>query len=133
MTPVVVDASALAAITFNEPAADAVRRRLLGSTLFAPTLAGYEMSNIARKKARRHPGEAAAAFRALAQVFEPRWGITWRAVDHTDAALIAIDTGLSVSDASYLWLAGSLGADLVTLDARLAAVEIPGRTHGRPE
>ena len=120
MTPVVVDASALAAITFNEPEADEVRRRLHGATLFAPTLAGYEMSNIAWKKATRHPDRAAATFRALAQLFEPAWGITWRAVDHTDAALIAIDTGLSVYDASYLWLAGSLGADLVTLDTRLA-------------
>jgi len=78
------------------------------------------LSNIAWKKARRHPDHAAATFRALAQLFEPGWGITWRAVDHTDAALIAIDTGPSVYDASYLWLAGSLGADLVTLDTRLA-------------
>jgi predicted nucleic acid-binding protein len=122
MIPVVVDASALAAITFNGPEADAVRRRVLGATLFAPTLAGYEMSNIAWKKARRHPESAAATFRALAQLFEPRWGIAWRAVDHTDAALIAVNTGLSVYDASYLWLAGSLGAELVTLDARLARV-----------
>jgi predicted nucleic acid-binding protein len=30
-------------------------------------------------------------------------------------------TGLSTYDASYLWLAGAVGADLVTLDARLAA------------
>ncbi len=46
--------------------------------------------------------------------------INWREVNHTDAALMAIETGLSVYDASYLWLAGSLAADLVTLDERLA-------------
>jgi predicted nucleic acid-binding protein len=31
-------------------------------------------------------------------------------------------TGLTAYDASYLWLAGWLEADLVTLDRRLAAV-----------
>jgi predicted nucleic acid-binding protein len=30
-------------------------------------------------------------------------------------------TGLSAYDASYLWLAGTLDADLVTLDKKLAA------------
>ena len=37
-----------------------------------------------------------------------------------DVVLTARATGLSAYDASYLWLAGFLGADLVTLDARLA-------------
>jgi hypothetical protein len=87
------------------------------------------MSNRVEEGA-RYPDHAAATFRALAQLFEPGWGITWRAVDHTDAALIAIDTGLSVYDASYLWLAASLGADLVTLDARLAgAGDKAGASH----
>jgi len=34
--------------------------------------------------------------------------------------LLALRTGLTPYDASYLWLAGYLGADLVTLDERLA-------------
>jgi predicted nucleic acid-binding protein len=33
---------------------------------------------------------------------------------------LAVDTGLSAYDASYLWLALALKAELVTLDARLA-------------
>jgi predicted nucleic acid-binding protein len=38
----------------------------------------------------------------------------------TDVALLAHATGLSAYDASYLWLAGFVGADLVTADRRLA-------------
>ncbi len=39
-----------------------------------------------------------------------------------DAALrLAAATGLSVYDASYLWLARERDADLITLDRRLAA------------
>jgi len=35
-------------------------------------------------------------------------------------SLVAFASGTTAYDASYLWLAGSLGADLVTLDAGLA-------------
>jgi predicted nucleic acid-binding protein len=41
-------------------------------------------------------------------------------VDHADTVLVSVATGLSAYDASYLWLAGHLGARLVTLDRRLA-------------
>ena len=120
MTPVVVDASALAAVAFDEPASEKISRRLEGETVFAPTLLKFELANVAWKKIRRQPRDATAILQALVKVLSPRWGITWMEVDHADVALVAIDTGLSVYDASYLWLAGSLGADLVTLDARLA-------------
>jgi predicted nucleic acid-binding protein len=42
-------------------------------------------------------------------------------VNLTDVVLIAKATGLTPYDASYLWLAASLGADLLTLDKRLIA------------
>ena len=47
-------------------------------------------------------------------------GIAWHDPDPTDLLLLANATGLTPYDASYLWLAGFLGADLVTLDRRLA-------------
>jgi predicted nucleic acid-binding protein len=75
----VIDASALAAIVFDEPA--------LLSAL---------------------PGLAAETLD----------------VDQDAVVRLAVQTGLTTYDASYLWLANDLGIELVTLDRRLAtAVE----------
>ena len=120
MTRVVVDASALVALAFNEPKSEEVARRLEGAAVYAPALLKFEMANAAWKKVRRQPDAARVILGALAQALDPRVGITWMEVDHTDAVLVSLATGLSAYDASYLWLAGILGADLVTLDARLA-------------
>lgn len=120
MNRVVVDASALAAIAFDEPAADAVGRQLDGATVFAPTLLKFELANVAWKKARRHAADGTKILTALTTMLNPRWGISWQDVDATDVVLVAQATGLSVYDASYVWLAGALGADLITLDRRLA-------------
>jgi predicted nucleic acid-binding protein len=118
----VVDASALAAIAFGEPEADMVRDRLDGAILYAPTLIKYELANTAWKKARRHPEHADAILARLDTVLNGDWGIAWRDVDHVDAAFIARGLDIAAYDASYVWLAGSLGADLVTLDQKLIEV-----------
>jgi predicted nucleic acid-binding protein len=120
MTRVVVDASALAALVFQEPGAAAIRDRLDGATVFAPSLLRYELANVAWKKARRHPADAARILGALAVALDSDWGLTWREVEAADVVMLAAATGLTSYDASYLWLAGMLGADLVTLDARIA-------------
>lgn len=120
MNRVVVDASALGAVVFNEPHADVVRRRLAAATVFAPTLLKFELANIAWKKAARQPADAAKIVRSLALAVEPRWNIVWQDVEAADVVLLARASGLTAYDASYLWLAGSLGADLITLDRRLA-------------
>lgn len=117
---VVVDASALAALAFLEPGGDAVARQLDGATVCAPTLLKFELANVAWKKARR--GDSKPILTALANVLNPRWGISWQDVDAADVVLIAQATGLSTYDASYVWLAGSLGAELITLDQRLAKI-----------
>jgi predicted nucleic acid-binding protein len=122
MNGVVVDASALAAVVFDEPAGEAVATRIEGATVFAPALLKYELANTAWKKARRDKANAPGILRALTLAMGPRCGINWRDVDPADAVLIAAATGLTAYDASYLWLAGSLGADLITLDQRLARV-----------
>ena len=121
MSAVVVDASAMAAVVFYEAEGQTVRDRLEGARLFAPRLLAYEMANIAWKKARRAPNNAAAIFGSLAVAFEREWDIAWRDAPAIDVALVARATGLSAYDATYVWLAGSLGADLVTLDERIAA------------
>lgn len=120
MTPVVIDASAFAALVFNEPRQAQVAARLEGVPVFAPTLLKYELANAALTKARAQPVHATAIFRALAVALDPQAQITWMDVEPTDVALLARATGLSAYDASYLWLAGWLGADLLTFDRDLA-------------
>jgi predicted nucleic acid-binding protein len=46
------------------------------------------------------------------------------AVDHPATLDLAEAMGLTVYDASYLWLARALGGELVTLDRKLAAVSV---------
>ena len=65
MTRVVVDASALAALVFQEPEGDAVRQRLDGAAVFAPALLRFELMNTAWKKVRRQPADAAKILTAL--------------------------------------------------------------------
>jgi predicted nucleic acid-binding protein len=125
MRPVVVDASALAALVFGEPEADRLAARLEGAAVFAPALLPFELASAAREKAQRHPDLAPAILRALSMALDPRRGIEWMRVDHADAVMLALATGLTPYEASYLWLAGWLGAELVTLDRRLAAAVTP--------
>ena len=120
MKRVVVDASALAAVVFQEPKGEAIRDYLNGALVFAPPLLRFEMANVAWKKVRQQPTKGAEILGALAAV-DRRSNISWQDVQPIDVVLMARASGLSVYDASYLWLAGSLGAELVTLDARLAA------------
>lgn len=120
MKRLVVDASAFASLVFQEPAGDAVRDRLEGATVYAPWLLRFELANTAWKKIRRHPADASKIIAALAIALDDRSGLIWRDVDPADTVLLAQATGMTAYDASYLWLAASLGADLVTLDDRLA-------------
>jgi predicted nucleic acid-binding protein len=117
----VVDASALAALLFGEPEAEAVAGRLAGARLFAPTLLGYELANVCLIKSRRHP-EQRAALRSAFKLRD-RLAVEEVAVDHYAALELAAATGLTAYDASYLWLARRLGADLVTLDKQLAKAD----------
>jgi predicted nucleic acid-binding protein len=120
VTPVVVDASALAALVFQEPESDRVSARLKGMTVTAPVLLKTELASVARQKARRHPVDAARIFAALDLALDDRSGLVWYDVNAVDVAIFAHATGMTVYDASYVWLSGLLGADLITLDERLA-------------
>lgn len=125
-----VDASAFAALVFHEPAADVVRDRLEGATVFAPSLLRFELANTAWKKIRRQPEDAAKIVAALAIALDDRSEVIWQEVDPADTVLLAQATGMTAYDASYLWLAASLGADLVTLDQQLAKAVDPYATRG---
>ena len=114
----VVDASAVAAVLFGEPASDAIAARLVGAPLVAPTILGFELSNVCLKKCRQHPEQRAELI--AAHRLGGRLLIEELDVDQDDTLALALETGLSTYDASYLWLARNLAAELVTLDRALA-------------
>lgn len=107
---------------FAEPEAEAIAGRLQGARLAAPSLLDLELANVCLVKMRRQPNKREAlrnAFR-LAR----RLSVEPVAVDHAAALDLAEATGLTAYDASYLWLARALGAELVTLDRKLAAASV---------
>jgi predicted nucleic acid-binding protein len=118
----VIDVSALAALLFGEPEAEAVAERLGDARLVAPSLLGFELANVCLIKRRQHPEQEPALTRAFR--LRGRLGVEEVAVDHEGAIELAVETGLTAYDASYLWLSRQLGAELVTLDRHLAAAAV---------
>lgn len=118
VTTKVIDASALAAIVFDEPEGDAVTDQIRGCNLIAPSLLRYEMANVCWVKLRRRPDERALLLEAFQM---PGIAPETLDVDHVAVVELAARTGLTTYDASYLWLANDLDVELVTLDRRLAA------------
>ena len=121
----VVDASALSAVIFGEPAALEVVERLRGSTVAAPSLLVYELGNTCWKKCRRHPGSARGLRKAFASL--PEMELQLLDIEPVEVLALAESRNLTFYDAAYLWLADRLRARLVTLDRRLAeSFEGPG-------
>lgn len=113
----IVDASAVAAMVFQEPEAGDVAARLDGSRLIAPRLLMIELANVCAMKCRRHPEDQAAHRAAFALL--PLLGIEEVEMVHERVLDLALETGLTAYDASYLWLARQAKAELVTLDKAL--------------
>ena len=117
MSVTVVDASAIAAVLFDEPEAAPVVASV-GSPLIAPGLLRYEMASICATKLGSEPRLAKLTLQRYRlfngldiEFIEPDW----------DALpLLARQWELSAYDAAYLQLALKRKAPLVTLDARLA-------------
>ncbi len=84
----------------------------------APPLLGFELANTCLKRARREP-ERKAAFLAAYRLRD-QFAIDEMPIDHEAVLQLATAIGLTAYDASYLWLARHLGAELVTLDRQLA-------------
>ena len=118
MAAKVVDASALAALIFVETEADEIDGRIAGVELAAPALIGFEIANACRTKLRRNPDERDVLLtQFLSYLVMP---IDICEVDLAATLSLAEQLNLTAYDASYLWLARELGAELVTLDRRLA-------------
>lgn len=114
----VIDASALAALLFGEPQAEHIADRLGQSPLIAPTLLAFEIASVCLQKLRRYPSRRDSVLAAHA--LSRQMGIRAVTVNFDDVVSLAEETSLTVYDASYLWLAQTLDAELVTLDAALA-------------
>jgi len=119
MSVKVVDASAICALLFAEAEAQQVAARLRGSDLVASALLEFEVASVCLKKVRRAPERRDAHLTALSNFAQMAVDIA--EVDQADVLTIALATGLSSYDASYLYLARKLGAELVTLDKKLQA------------
>ena len=115
----VVDASVIAAIAFQESTALEAEALLEGSDLAAPPLLGFELANVARNKALRDPHRLETIRQGLLEALQLE--IQWEEVDHLAVLELALETGLSAYDASYLHLAQALGLPLVTFDQQLQA------------
>ena len=121
MKRVVIDASAMVAIVFREPGNLDLESRIDNTSVHAPHLLKFELANVALMKARKQPAATPEIFAALGLALDASSNIVWHDVPATDVAIMARATGLSAYDASYLWLAATLDADLVTLDKKLSS------------
>ena len=113
----VVDASAVVALLFGEPEGEGVARRLAGARLAVPRLLDFELANVCLRKCKRHPEKRDAILTAFR--LRDRLGVEQVAVDCEEVLALAMETGLTAYDASYLYLARNLAAELVTLDQKL--------------
>jgi predicted nucleic acid-binding protein len=117
---VVVDASAIGAIAFDEPEGPTLARYLRNETLLAPLLLDFELTSLALKKARKRPELLPRIVLCLeAALALP---ISRMAVPGLAVLSLAAETGLTAYDTSYLWLARSRDMELVTLDTALQHV-----------
>jgi predicted nucleic acid-binding protein len=115
---VVVDASAIGAILFAEPDGEQILRAIAGFDLTAPALIRHEIISTAIKKHRARPEDRMACLDGLRRFAGPR--IRERAIVPSAVLALALDTGLTAYDVSYLWLARDLDVPLITLDYKLA-------------
>ncbi|MDN5864548.1 MAG: type II toxin-antitoxin system VapC family toxin [Gammaproteobacteria bacterium] len=117
MPATVVDASALAAVLFDEPEAAPILASV-GGDLIAPGLIRYELASVCATKCLRYPAHAVeieTRYRLAAEL-----ALILREPDWERLPGLARRWSLSACDAAYLQLALVEGAPLVTLDVRLA-------------
>jgi predicted nucleic acid-binding protein len=108
-------------LLFNELTREEIVPRLREATLHAPSLIGFEVANACLKKIRAAPDEREALIEAFSLL--DALSISLETVSLYGAIVLAERMKLSLYDASYLWLAHAHGAELVTLDDRLARAD----------
>ena len=116
----VVDASVFAAAYFRESREPEAQRLITGQDVVAPTLVNYEMASIARRKLAADPQMRRLVSNGLREFLQ--FNIQRLDVDYPQVVDLALLTGLSTYDASYLYLARQLNLPLITFDRQLATV-----------
>jgi predicted nucleic acid-binding protein len=118
MSVTVVDASALAAVLFDEPESEPIVASI-GGSLAAPSLLPYEIANVCSAKLSMRSADAKAILSRYGLLLDLDIELT--EPDWQRLPMLARAWSLSAYDAAYLQLALVYNAPLVTLDARLAA------------
>lgn len=113
----VIDTSAVAALLFGEPEGEQAAALMDNCELAAPPLLQFELANVCLIKSRRHPDQRDKLISAFN--LRKNLGIREIAVNPGEVVLLAEQTGLTAYDASYLWLARVLDAEIVTFDRKL--------------
>ena len=113
----VADASVIGAIAFKENQAEQAESLLQGAELYEPPLLAYELAGVACEKALLDTRRVSEVFYALELALAA--DMNWVEVHHVAVLRMALDTGLTTYDASYLYVARTLGFPLVTFDRRL--------------
>lgn len=113
---VVVDASLLCAVVFDEAERQPAQAQMRGRRLLAPRLIDYEVVSVAAKK-QRQGLDADLVLRALRDFLD--YQIELADPDPAQQLALALRYGLSGYDAAYLWLAAELRIPLLTFDRKL--------------
>jgi predicted nucleic acid-binding protein len=113
----VLDASALAAVIFDEPQGIPIEKELREGRLVAPSLIGYEIASVALKKMHDQPDHMEGILESLRAVEQS--ALELMTIPPISIARLSRQAGISAYDGSYLWLAVELAGTLVTLDQEL--------------
>jgi predicted nucleic acid-binding protein len=117
----VVDASAVLAVLLDEPEANKVTPLMDSHELAAPLLIVFEVLSTCSVKALSFPEKRAIFAEALHKFVRLEIGL--HEIDPKEVFDLALDHKLTGYDASYLWLAKKMSAELVTLDRQLARAD----------
>jgi predicted nucleic acid-binding protein len=116
---IVVDASIVAAVLYDEGGRAEAEALLRGRALHAPHLIDYEIANVGLTKRRHEEARGEVVERAIQEYL--RLPIERHTVDAAALSAIAALYDLTAYDAAYLCVAEKLMAPLATLDGKLAA------------
>lgn len=114
----VIDASAVVEVICGGPAADSIKAHVVTADVAAPAILDLEVLSALRRLERAGEIDGSRALTAVCDLAQLRA----RRVPLADLASSAwmLRNNLRIADAFYVALARVLGAQLVTLDARLA-------------